>query len=216
MRFKSRQYRRDDVVCDMKQFYLPLGLGFLVFTLLSDFTQAANEAEIKQIRQWYNQIQSDVSLKKTMINTGEDEEPHGVTLTRYENASGELKKLYLSSGSDHGADDVTYYYQEGSLFFIYSAYQSWSFTQGTTADGQTATIDRGGQSRYYFAGGKCVKALGKTVQTKEADKLTALLKKAENKPIAHHDVAPLYLKKSKMLAQVKNREGLEKFLSLGD
>lgn len=200
----------------MKQFHLPFGLVLLMFTLLSDFTQAANEAEIKQIRRWYNQIQGDASLKQTVIKTGEDEDPHGVTLTRYENASGELKKLHISSGGDHGGEDVTYYYQDGSLFFVYSAYQSWRFTQGTNANGQTATIDSSGQSRYYFAGGKCVKALGKNVQTKDADKLAALLKKAVNEPIAHHDTAPLHLKKSKMLAQVKNREGLEKFLSLRD
>ena len=44
----------------------------------------------------------------------------------------------------------------------------------------------GGQSRYYFAGGKCIKALGKTAQTKDADKLAALLKKAERKPPSRH------------------------------
>lgn len=187
-----------------------------MLTLLSGFAQAEDEAAIKQIRQWYNQIQGDTSLRKTVIRTGEDEEPHGVTLTRSENAAGELKRLHISSGGDHGGEDVTYYYQDGSLFFVYSAYQSWHFTQGTNANGQTATIDRGGQSRYYFADGKCIKALGKNVQTNDADKLAALLKKAENKPIAHHDTAPLYLKKSKLLAQIRNRQDLENYLSLRD
>ena len=142
--------------------------------------------------------------------------PHGVTLTRYTSATGVLKKLSISSGSDHGGEDVTYYYKEGSLFFIYSAYQSWRFSGETRADGQTETIDMGGQSRYYFASGKCIKALEKNVQTKDAGKLAGLLKKAENQPIVYHDTAPVYLKKSKVLAQVKDREGLERYLSQRD
>lgn len=200
----------------MKLNFLSLGLALMTIVLLGDIALADNEAELKQIRQWYNQVQGDKSLKKTIIKTGEDEEPHGVTVTHYATASGELRKLHIASGGEHGGEDVTYYYQDGSLFFIYSAYQSWRFTGKTKADGQTGTIDSGGQSRYYFAGGKCIKALGKNAQTKDADNLAELLEKAESQPIVHHDTAPAYLKKSKVLAQVKNRADLEKFLSQRD
>lgn len=196
----------------MKLNFRPWGLALLIFTLSSHVAFAKDGAEIQQIRQWYNQIQDDASLKKTIIKT-RDDEPHGVTVTRYATVSGELRKLHIATGGEHGAEDLTYYYHGGNLFFIYSAYQSWQFSGETNTDGQAGTIDSGGQSRYYFSEGKCIQALGKNVQTTSPDKLATLLQKEENQPIVYHSTAPLYLKKSKALAEVTNREELEKFLS---
>ncbi len=105
----------------MKLNFLSLGLTLMTTVLLGNVAVAANEAEIKKIRKWYSQVQGDKSLKKTTIKTGEDEAPHSVTLTRYSAASRALRKLHITYGGEHGVEDVTYYYQDGSLFFIYSA-----------------------------------------------------------------------------------------------
>lgn len=200
----------------MKRFYQYAFLGALVFVLSSHHTNADNEASIKLIRQWYGEIQGDASLKKTVYTTSEDEEPHRVTVTRYSTSKGELRKLHVSYGGEHGGENVTYYYKVGGLFFVYLAYESWHFTGEKRADGMSETMNMGAQSRYYFVDGKCIKALGKRVQSKNADLLPTLLKKAKNEPIVHHDTAPEFLKKSRSLAQIRSNKDLERYLSKRD
>ena len=168
--------------------------------------------EVAQIRQWYGQIQDDKSLKKVVLSSDEDG-PETAEITRFTNAGGELKKLHTVFGGEHGVENATYYFQKGVLFFVYVAHESWHFTGERGADGQDEAITHGGQLRFYYAGGKCIRALQKRAQTKDGSKLDALLKEAKNEPIVKHDSASKYLKKSKRLVRIKTPEELEKFLS---
>jgi hypothetical protein len=191
----------------MRNFLIIAFLGGLVAGGL----QADEKSQIAQIRKWYGEIEGDKSLKKTSYKWGE--EPHTATLTRYVSQTGELKKLVLEAGGEHGHGSTSYYFDKGRLFFVYDASESWYITGGNEDGTKTETTDIGRQYRYYFHEGKCIRALAKTVQTKDASKLRELMKKAENEPMVHHDTAPKVLEKALALSKVTSAEALERYFS---
>ena len=184
----------------------------LIGGLLAVGLQADEKSQIAQIRKWYAEIEADKSLKKTSYKSGE--EPHTVMLTRHVSVAGELKKLSLQAGGEHGHGSTTYYFHKGQLFFVYDASESWYITGGNEDGTETESIDIGRQYRYYFHDGKCIRALGKTVQTKDGAKLRELMKKAENEPISYHETAPKVLRKAMALSKIKSRAELEKYFRM--
>lgn len=171
-----------------------------------------DQATIKQIQKWYGAIQADAALKRQVIQA-KTELPYEPKLIRFTNAAGELKKIQIELQSDHGFTHESYYFHEGSLFFIYAADEYWQFV-GTEKikDGQSETIDVGARQRYYFDGGKCIRAVEKQVETKQADQLRELLKKAKNKPLEVGLGAAEYQRKALLVSKIKSVADLEKFL----
>ena len=99
------------------------------------------------------------------------------------------------------------------MFFIYAADEYWQFV-GTekNKNEQSETIDVGSQQRYYFEGDKCISALEKQVETKQADQLRELLKKAKNKPLEVGLGAAEYQQKAILVSEIKSVADLEKFI----
>lgn len=184
---------------------------FLLFALLAGALavplRADEKTQVAQIRKWYAGIEADKSLKVTRYRTGGEDEPHTATLTRYVDKDGSLKKLTLRAGGEHGVGTASYYFNAGKLFFVYDASESWYIS------GENESTDIGRQYRYYFHDGKCIRALGKSVTTKDGDKLRALMQKAKNEPIAHHDTAPKVLRKAMELSRITSSGALEKYFA---
>ena len=191
--------------------------SLLVFSLISALwipcLFAAEDGRIQQIRKWYAAIEGDKTFKKSIYKTGEEEEPHTVTLTRYVTKQGELRKLNFQAGGEHGFSSTTYYFMQGKLFFVYDSSEYWRFTGKRNAKDEPETIDIGYQYRYYFHQEKCIRALMKTAQTTDGDKLRALMKKAKNEPMVWHDSAPKVLAKAKALSKISSRDALSTYLS---
>jgi len=173
----------------------------------------SDDAQIKQIQKRYDAIESDQSLKRQLIQA-QTELPYEPKLIRFTNADGELKKIQIELQSDHGFTHESYYFHHGRLFFIYAADEYWQFVgTGKNKNDSSETVDIGSQQRYYFEEGKCIRALEKQVETKQADQLRALLKKAENRPLEVELGAAEYQRKAILVSKIKSVADLEKFIT---
>ncbi|GEM_PF-4460713 len=171
-----------------------------------------NEAQIKQIQKRYDAIESDQSLKRQLIQA-KTELPYEPKLIRFTDAEGELKKIQIELQSDHGFTHESYFFHQGRLFFIYAVDEYWQFVGADkNKTGSPETMDVGSQQRYYFEGDKCIRALEKQAETKQADQLRALLKKAENKPLEVGLGAAEYQQKAILVSKIKSVADLEKFI----
>ncbi|NWK54508.1 hypothetical protein HW115_02720 [Verrucomicrobiaceae bacterium N1E253] len=188
--------------------------GFACMTGVVFSANPEVESQIKRIKKWYQQIESDKSLKKQVIEA-KSELPYEPKMIRYTRADGELKKLQIELLSDHGFTHETYYFHEGELFFIYAVDEYWQFVpseNGEVDPERPETLDVGSQQRYYFSKGKCIRALEKQAETREGEKLRQLLKEAENKPLDVDLGAAEYVQKAKLVSEIKTLKELNAFL----
>ena len=151
----------------------------LIFLNLAIPSLAQNDP-LKAIRAQFSAIESNKNLAKSVIKTealgGE------FHLTKYTDNKGKLKKLTFSYGSDHSSIDQTFYYQDDIVFFLLETEYSWRFIPGKNPD-TPETLDKAAQYRVYFHNQKAFKVLEKKVESKEGEKIDALLTKAPNKPL---------------------------------
>jgi len=169
------------------------------------------ESQVRQIREWYNEIESDQSLVRLEIEPKEESAMMS-KFTRFTNRDGVVKKVVMRILSDHGVSEESYYFQAGKLIFVYETGSYWKFSGKGTED-NPGTVDVGSQMRYYFSGGKCVKGLKKRVESEDQKKLSDLLAKAKNKPVVDKVMAARYQKQAVALLRVKTLEDLEKYLA---
>ena len=190
-------------------------IGFAVSGIMNDSRAEGDlvvsstnvESQVKTIQQWYQKIESDKSLTKMKIVPKEKDA--FIQITRFTNKQGEVQKVLFTQFSSHGVSEETYYYHKGELFFIYSTGSYWKFS-GADKNGKTKTVDIGIQDRYYFSGGKCIKALTKRAESDVPNKdLTPLLAKMPNKPMTDMTWVKVYQKRAPKLLKVDSASALE-------
>ena len=120
-----------------------------------------------------------------MIEFAPDDDPSYGKVTKYFQNGQLVKANFVFGEGDHGGADETYYYENGQLFFIYVAQNSWGFTGQTAANGESETIDTMTEHRLYFSNGALIRHLKKEVKSTNYEALASLIAKAPNQ--THND-----------------------------
>jgi len=157
----------------------PLGF-FLVAMIFVAGPALAEPAAIGEIRKQYSAIVNGKPNSVEQLEFSCEGEPTGGTMTvrRY---PGELMAVKLSYVTgDHGGSEQNFYFKDGALFFVLQTDQYWTFTGQQLANGESETIDRATQHRYYFDGGRCIRQLTKQVEASIPDEIPNLLGQAPN------------------------------------
>ena len=188
-------------------------MGFCSGSVRADEVQSAKVGKVKQIQKWYACIHSDHSLKMQVIQakTGLPYEPK---LIRYTNSEGELKRVRVELQSDFGVTHESYYFHKGRLVYIEASDEFRQFVGvEKIKTEQSQTIHVASRQRYSFEGDKCIQALGKQAEAKQASDLKPLLLKAEDIPFDAAEGESEYHKKAVLVSQIKSVSDLKEFVA---
>ena len=170
------------------------------------------ESRVQQIRGLYADIENDQSLTKTQIDSGKAEQPVEMKITRYTSSAGELKKMSVLHGGDHGTWEMTYYFYQGEVFFAFEVTSVWRFTGKMLEGGHSEVVDVYAQRRLYFDQGKCIKVLEKRVQSSEEVDFTKLIAEQPNKPLKISPELQKHAKEGLKLAKLRTSQDIQKHL----
>lgn len=168
------------------------------------------EGRIREIRAKYEAIENARLSKKTISFEGEDEPVNG-ECTLYRQGD-RIVKAVFTYGGEHGANDESYYYDDGLLFFVHASDGTWNFTGRTLPNGESETVDSVTEHRVYIDGGEIIRHLVKEAKSTDGSKLPAILAKTENKPGDSGGRAQRMLRVGAALLQVGGPKDLEKIL----
>lgn len=161
------------------------------------------EDRVNWIRARYGEIEG-ANLRSRSFEFESQDEPLSGTCTLYFQGD-EVVKVLLSYGAgDHGASDEYYYYNGGTLFFVYASDGYWRFTGETLSNGESETIDTAVEHRLYLDGGRIVRHLSKEATSKKPAALKGLLAKAENHPSADSDRAARLVRRGLRANSIRN------------
>jgi hypothetical protein len=174
---------------------------FAALVATASLVRGDDEAALKQIRELYAKIDQGKPVKTTEIKFEVEGDPMEGTITRftYEGGLSAIKLSYVAG--DHGGADEHFYFTGDKLFFIFVKDQSWSFGPDSTNEKPTS-IDRLTETRYYLQEGRSLRALSRTTQGSDAEKLPALIAKEENKEIEPDERLQLLLGRAKAMRTV--------------
>lgn len=185
-------------------------LAFLSGIVPPALRAADVEARIREIRAKYESVENAKLSKKTISFEGEDEPVNG-ECTFYRQGD-QIVKVVFTYGGDHGANDESYYYDGGRLFFVHASDGAWNFTGRTLPNGESETVDSVTEHRVYVDGGAIIRHLVKEAQSTDGAKLPGILAKTENKPGDSGERAQRLVRIGDALLQVSGPKDLEKVL----
>jgi len=188
-----------------------------VFALLV-FTTGGGVAEpaaIGEIRQMYSEIVDGeaTSVEKIEFACEGDAIQGVMTIRRFD---GDLMAVNLNySAGDHGGNDQNFYFARGALFFVFETQQYWTFTGKESPSGESETVDRATQNRFYFDGGQCIRKLTRQVEATNPDDIIPLLGKAANTEVEPGGEAKEMLQRASALLRVESAADLERIFCGG-
>lgn len=184
----------------------------VLLTLLLVHSASAEDEGILDIRRQFNRIES-ANLSTRTLKAGDEASP--VTLTRHSWGKQQpAAKIAVESLGDHGITTEFFYYdEEGRLFFAFVVSEWWQFTGKQKADGESETIDRRRETRLYYAGDRCLRALVKEVKDPDPGQLQRKIAKEPNREFTDPELAESLRAAGLTYQSMRNREDLEKHLA---
>jgi len=136
-----------------KKFMRTIGFISSVLILLCFSLAHAQEKQVvvKKIRQEFNIINKDKTMKKKVLNNEDflDHMPDGGGRLTGFYIKGEVKKIVCWTGLSFGTENVEYYFKDNKLIFVYEQFNSFLVDQKTRNLKYGAT-ERTFEGRYYF------------------------------------------------------------------
>lgn len=122
-------------------------------------------SDIAEIRSEYLSIREQIDTEKLTKQEEEftctREDNHG-RLVRYLDGEKVIMVEHVS-GIGHAFSTKRYYFKDGELFFVFVKETSWGFG-GPVQDGQSGTIDKIHETRYYIHSGEIIRQLEKSFE----------------------------------------------------
>ena len=189
----------------------PFLLSSLLFLAMLSSGLAEDE-RILDIRRQFNQIES-ANLQPRSIRAGDEASP--ITLTRYTRGKNQVvAKVVVVSGSDHGATTESFYYDEqGRLFFAFVVSEWGQFTGKQKANGESETIDTRRETRLYFEGTRCLRALRKEVKDPDPKRLRGKIAEEPNVPLEDSEEIELTRESGEAYRLILTRKALDAHLA---
>ena len=193
---------------------LSIAIYFTFFILApSSRVSADTQSEIASIRKLYAKIEGARPLRSQKFEFNVEGGPMEGTITRdeYEGALIRITLSYVSS--DHGGADQTFYFGSEGLFFAFEVASSWKFGK-PAPNGDSTTIDRRIENRFYFAEGQCIRQLRRSAQAADAKQLPRLIGDEKNVTVEPGEEAATVFKRALALRGITTGDEAARYFEL--